>query len=295
MAQLSWTYVSNTGRQFNVGLFHGPNTGHLLVHCNLKVVIIDFSVLETKTYPLFLDDELCELTVERKGNQFYYGFDINREADTPRNRHRKTVEKKHWRQTLLFFGAMAVCIALFTGFFLRLDARQKEDKHSVLLAKNGAETIARIEQLSAEGTSTLIHYSFIANGQSQEAEMEYPGEQPIILNHGMPLQAGDEFRVRFARNNPGIKDLHLDQPTEGQVETYRKLALQRHETLHPNLTHQQAECLLGLAYELKGVPGLADFYFQDASPEHNAVANELTYKRLVRGLPFQQRREQECW
>ena len=96
-------------------------------------MIIDFHVLETKTYPLFLDDELCELTVEKKDNQFRYGFDINRKADTPRNRQRKVVEKKHWRQTLLFFGAMGVVIALFTGFFLHFDTQQKTKQREELL------------------------------------------------------------------------------------------------------------------------------------------------------------------
>lgn len=295
MAQLNWTYVSDTGRKFNVGIYHGSKTGHLVVYCNLRVVMIDFNVLDTKTYPLFLDDELCELTIEKKDNQFRYGFDINRKADTPRNRQRKVVEKKHWRQTLLFFGAMGVIVALFAAFFLRFDAKQKSAQREELLADFGRETIAHIDRLQPTEEGTLIRFSFVADGKIQVAELPHPSDTPIILAYGMPLEEADEFRLRFVTNRPGIWDLRLDKPSEQQVERYSLLAQERHAELHPELSRRHIQCLAGLAYDIKGVGGLADFYFQDASPERNAVANELTYKRLVRGVPFQQRAEGECW
>ncbi|MCO6490129.1 MAG: hypothetical protein J5I98_17080 [Phaeodactylibacter sp.] len=295
MAQFNWTYVSDTGRKFNVGIYHGAKTGHLVVYCNLRVVLIDFNVLETRTYPLFLDDELCELTIERRDNEFRYGFDINRKADTPRNRHRKKVEKKHWRQTLLFFGAMGVIVALSTTLFLRYDAKQKVAKRETLLADFGRETVARIDRLVPTDEGALIRFSFVAEGQIQHAELPHPSGLPIILPYGMPLREADEFRVRFVTNRPSIWDLQLGQPSEDQVEKYNLLARERHAQLHPELSSRHIQCLAGIAYDLKGPAGLADFYFQDASPEANAVANELTYKRLVRGAPFRQRAEGECW
>lgn len=295
MAQFNWTYVSDTGRKYNVGIYHGSRTGHLVVYCNLRVVIIDFNVLDTKTYPLFLDDELCELTIEKKSGEFRYGFDINRKADTPRNRIRKKVEKKHWRQTLLFFGAMGICVALFTAFFLRFNAKQKSAQREELLANFGQETIAHIDRLQPTGEGALICFSFVADGRIRNEELAYPAEMPIILSHGMPLKEADEFRLRFVINRPGIWNLLLDQPSDEQVEKYRLLAEERHAELHPELSRPHIQCLVGIAYDIKGVEGLADFYFQDASPEQNAIANELAYKRLVRGALFQQRADKECW
>ncbi|MCB9263939.1 MAG: hypothetical protein H6558_02825 [Lewinellaceae bacterium] len=295
MAQLNWTYVSDTGRKYTVGIYHGPKTGHLLVYCNLRVVIIDFNVLESKTYPLFLDDELCELTIEKKDNQFRYGFDINRKADTPRNRIRKKVEKKHWRQTLLFFGAMGICVAVFTAFFLHFGARQNSQKREALLAGFGQETTAHIDELAPTEEGTLIRFSFVADGKVKEAELAYPSDTPIVLDNGMPLNTADEFRLRYVINRPEIWNLLLDQPAANQIKKYRLLAEERHAALHPELSLSYVQCLAGIAYDLKGVEGLAAFYFQDASPEENAIANELAYKRLVRGVPFQQRSEKECW
>lgn len=295
LAQLKWTYVSDTGRQYHIGIYHGSRSGHLVVHCNLKVVIIDFNVLESRTYPLFLDDELCELTIEKTNGEFRYGFDINRKADTPRNRQRRVVEKKHWRQTLLFFGAMGVCIAVLTAIFLRFDARQKEKQRTALLADFGQETVAHIDQLLPRDDGTLVRFSFVAEGQVQQEELYYPSAMPVILSYGMLLQPDDEFALRFVKNRPSIWSLLLDKPSEEQVEKYRILAQERHAELHPELSRTHIQCLMQIAYGLKGVEGLACFYFQDANPERNAVANELAYKRLVRGIPFQQRAEKECW
>ncbi|MCB0571879.1 MAG: hypothetical protein KDC66_19060 [Phaeodactylibacter sp.] len=295
MAQLSWTYVGDTGQHYTVGVFHGPNTGHLVVHCNLRVVLIDFHVLESKAYPLFLDDELCELKIEKKNGQFTYAFEINRKVDTPRNRERKKVEKKHWRQTLLFFGALGIVAAIFTGFFIRFDARQKEKNREQLLEVHGQNTLGVIDGLSSEGHSTAIQFSFIAGNRAHQGTLDYPSGMPVILDTGMPLEKGDEFSVRYLISSPGISELLLGQPSEAQATRYWERALARHAELHPELTPQQAECFVRLAYELKGINGLAAIRFQDTGAEENATANQVAYQRLTRSLPFQQRARRECW
>ena len=48
--------------------------------------MLDFRVLKSKEYSFFIDDELCELTIEKKGDHFFYSFEFNRKADTPLNR-----------------------------------------------------------------------------------------------------------------------------------------------------------------------------------------------------------------
>ena len=112
MPNFHWTYVEGEGRTTKVGLFHGKKNGHVMIHCNAKVIIIDFNVRESKTYSFFINQELCEIELERKGDKFYYHFHINEEADTPLNRERKARERKFWRQALIFMGALALFIVL---------------------------------------------------------------------------------------------------------------------------------------------------------------------------------------
>jgi hypothetical protein len=295
LAQLNWTYVADSGKHFNVGLFHGPNTGHLMVHCNQQVVLVDFNVLDSKSYPLFLDDELFALRVELKKGQFSYAFEIDRKADTPRNRQRRQTERKHWRQAIAFFAGLAICAAMFTGLLMRYDAQQRAKKRASLIAGEGIETIAVINNLESRQGGTRIHFTFIGLGRIWNEKLDYDAAMPIILESGMPLQEGDEFALLYLGQDPRIWEIMLNRPSPGQLIRYRQQALNLHLALHPELARQHVECLLDIAYELHGIAGLAAFYFQEASAEAYPLANEITYKRIVRDTPFRQRAQRECW
>ncbi|MCB0600337.1 MAG: hypothetical protein KDC28_03890 [Saprospiraceae bacterium] len=105
------------GQRFNIGLFHGNKTGHLMVYCNQKIVVIDFNVLRTKTYSFFIDDEMCNLTVERKNNRWYYGLVIDHEVDTPKNALRKKLNRKNVIQAIIFLIIVILSISAITLFF----------------------------------------------------------------------------------------------------------------------------------------------------------------------------------
>ena len=64
MAQMNWIYLDDRGGRHSIGLYHGDRSGHMLIHCNRKIIQIDFSVKETKTYSFFVEDEFCEMIVD---------------------------------------------------------------------------------------------------------------------------------------------------------------------------------------------------------------------------------------
>ena len=144
MGQFNWTYLGDNGKKFRVGIFHGPRTGHLLIHCNAKIVQVDFGVRESTTYSFFLDEELCEIELERIGNKFQYRFHINKTIDTPRNRARKRIERKHWKQSLLFFGLLLLCAGLFASWFIYQKNDEKQKKKTALLEAQGVEAAAKV-------------------------------------------------------------------------------------------------------------------------------------------------------
>lgn len=117
MSQITWTYVDDNGYSHKVGLFHGDNSGHLLVYCNARIVVIDFSVLASKNYSFFIDEELCDITIEENKGKFSYGFTIDQVTDTPRNRGRRKMLQSE-RKTGLLFGAAFVVAIIVVVFFL---------------------------------------------------------------------------------------------------------------------------------------------------------------------------------
>jgi hypothetical protein len=115
MSQMTWTYVDDDGYRHQVGLFHGDDSGHLLVYCNSRIVVIDFNVTASKNYSFFIDEELCDVAIEEKEGKFSYGFTIDQVTDTPRNRGRRKMNRDQTRQTLImaFAFILVVSVAVF--------------------------------------------------------------------------------------------------------------------------------------------------------------------------------------
>ena len=114
MPQLSWSITGYNGSIYRLGLFHGDADRHVVVHCNDRVVAIDFNVHATKTYSVFLDQELCEVTIDHTGgNNFTYDCRINREVATPLNEKRNQMKAEALRMDRLrLYGVVALLVVV---------------------------------------------------------------------------------------------------------------------------------------------------------------------------------------
>jgi len=122
MSQMTWTYLGDNGAQHKIGLFHGDTTGHLLIYCDDQIVVIDFSVLSSRNYSFFIDDELCDLEVEEKDGKFLYGFKVDEVTDTPRNRGRAKMVREEVRQTLVVGLIFILIIILIVWLVFRFNS-----------------------------------------------------------------------------------------------------------------------------------------------------------------------------
>ena len=91
-----------------------------MIYCNSKVVLVDFKVRETKSYSIFIEEELCEIGINRQKDRFVYGFDINKEADTPLNRKRKAIDKKNLKQGVGFLAGLGLLVFIAVTFLGKL-------------------------------------------------------------------------------------------------------------------------------------------------------------------------------
>jgi len=295
MPHFRWTYVGKPGEKAHVGLFHGRRTGHVLIHCNARILVIDFGVLDTKSYSFFINHELCEIRLKHKGDRlFHYTFHIDKKADTPLNRARRKQERKHWALTLLFFGGMAALITLGAWGMQRLMAQSTSGIGGSYLIEDGLRTVGRIQLDSLSGLVNA-QYQFVAFNEVYNGKVNDFSRNEILLENGMPLEAGDEFEVLFDRENPKNNRILLDSPTERQITLYKERTASRHRQLHSDLFPPFVRCLVEVAFELEGIDGLADFYFQDRSPSEYEKHNRQSYLRLTRDLPYLKKVEERCW
>jgi len=291
VSQFNWTYLAPSGKKHHVGLFHGDRTGHVMIYCNSKVVLVDFKVRETKSYSIFIEEELCEIGIERQKDRFVYGFDINKEADTPLNRVRKATDKKHLKQGIGFLAVL--CALVFIAVFAlgKLGNDSGKPNLATLLAASGKETNAKVF-LSDSDKAT---YNFVANGKVYSKKTAYELGIDIILENGMPLEDGDEFLVKYSSQKPELHQIHFNRPTANQINIYETRATEKYQKLHPNESIEYCDCLTDVAYDLDGINGYAKFYQQDKSSTEDLRYNKDSFHRLVRSVPFQKEVEKRCW
>ena len=114
MSQMQWTYVDDYLRKYRVGLYHGDRSGHLMIHCNAKVVVIDFHVKDSRKYTFYINDELMDVHIERQKNRYAYSLEIDEHTKTPRNIRRL----KRERIGQITAALCAVALHYLEGFLL---------------------------------------------------------------------------------------------------------------------------------------------------------------------------------
>lgn len=309
MAQMGWVYLDNRGGRHRVGLYHGDESGHLMIHCNLRVVQIDFSVKDTKMYSFFIEDELCEVSVvKEKNGSFGYNFQVNKTVDTPRNRIRRVDERRIRKQMALFIAGFVLLVLIGSLGFMWLAHRQENDRLSKTSLFNNL-SIANARRLSTEGkagTAQLfivqeamqrkVFYGFTtADSTRISGSFQAPEKGPIVLPNGFPLTDRDAFVVTYLPSDPQVHRVDFYQPTRATIEQYVRMAGEAERGTHPGISEKRSLCLALSAAELKGWQSLADFIFQGKTPKENERHNRDSYLRLVRDVDYAKVVQGACW
>ena len=288
MSQFNWTYLAPSGKKHHVGLFHGDRTGHVLIYCNSKVVVVDFKVRESKSYSIFIEEELCEIEIERQNDRFVYSFDINKEIVTPLNRERKANDKKHLKQGLAFIGILGLLVAAVLAF--SKFGKNEPINFSALLAASGKETSAKVFFPNPKEAT----YDYLANGKVYSDKKPFKMDINTLMENGMPLEDGDEFLVKYSSEKPEVHKIQFNRPTQKQIGVYQNRAAKKYQELYPIENIDYCNCLAKTAYELDGVNGFAKFYFQDLTHAQNPRYNSDTFHRLIRSVEFTKQSEEKC-
>ena len=293
MNRFNWKYLDSQSNQHSVGLMHGPESGHLLVYCNTKIVLIDFKVLKDAQYSFFINDELCELSIERRGQQFLYGFEINKKADTPLNRARRKKNKKDLIKSLAFMGGLFLLVSIFIMGLFSWNEYQMQSSINEKIIFSGHETKAKV-LLASESDGEELSYFFTVNGKAYTDRISPKSGDDHILDNGMPLETGDEFVVKYLPYNPRLNTIYYERPTAVQLRLYKERATRKYMELNPETDPDYCACLTEVAYETEGINGIANFYFQDVSPQENANHNSNTFKKLTRSEQFMREVDRVC-
>ncbi len=75
MSQWRWTFYDPHEGTQTLGLYHGEESGHVMIYLNQQVVIIDFMVHQSKSYSIVVNDLLVKLNLKESNGLFSYDFE----------------------------------------------------------------------------------------------------------------------------------------------------------------------------------------------------------------------------
>ncbi len=304
MAQINWVLLQDHGRQHSIGLYHGDQSGHLLIHCNMKIIQIDFSIKETRTYSFFVEEEFVEILLYKEPDgRFSYQFIVNKEVDTPLNRVRRVEEKKNLKHLWLFVAGFVGLLTLIF-FILRWYGDQQEAKsYATTSIVHGVNKEMR-ERLGREGVvvpakiiivhtpqKQRVYYTFVTKDRYRySGTYAVPDTGNIMLPTGFPLLDGDVFQAHYLPSDPAVHRIDLHQPINSTIVNYVQQALKSELAAHPDYTPKRAMCGIQAALEFEGWPCLADYIFQSQGSE----IHKASYWRLQRNPQFEKIIQERC-
>lgn len=307
MAQINWVLLDYQDRPHRVGLYHGDQSGHVLIHCEMRVIKIDFAVLESKIYTFFLDEELCELRIFKEKTGFSYELVINKKSDTPLNRARKKAQWVERRQVLLYAALFLVVSGLVSSGLLYYGREQgaKRLAGQMLIQPSNPDARDRLlsEGLTAQAVLTTgLEYTgrrvyclfSTAAGTMIRGDFPAPDTGRILLPNGFPLAERDTFAVRYLPESPDLFFVNFDEPAPGTIAAYRQRADAAAQEAHPAARAAGIRCLTETVLKEKGWPYLAHILFQQESPKQNPAHNRNTYKRLMEDPAFARVLRESC-
>jgi Fas apoptotic inhibitory molecule (FAIM1) len=305
MAQAIWQFVSNTGGRHKIGLYHGDDTGHVLLYCNSKVIKIDFAVRESESYSFFVDDDFCNIHLTKEpGGGFTYAFEVDKETNTPLNQERKKEKKKYQKYTFAFVIGL---IAVLFGFYFGMSSYQKtlasrnsgwagaiyfpDSDVSKALHEQGIKTYATLTQTTDRG---VLKFSFFAeNGTEIINQISIQTDQLPILPNGFAPEQGDQYQIRYNKDRPEEHCIDFMAPSEQQVGRFfgRALAVEGRN----GLGESRNICVLRTILEESGWEQLQHVINQYVPEIMNKTHNTNSYARLMRTPALEKAIKASCW
>lgn len=113
--QRQWSFLDVTGHRYHIGIYHGQDSGHFLMYINNKITIIDFHILQDKSYTLYIGSELFRLNIARIAEG-----DFRYDMEPVSTRYHQNQWEKVRDQIIFWIMLFLILIMVFTLAFLFL-------------------------------------------------------------------------------------------------------------------------------------------------------------------------------
>ncbi|OWY21649.1 hypothetical protein C7N43_24030 [Sphingobacteriales bacterium UPWRP_1] len=277
-------------KRHKIELAHAPEAEKVYVRLN-GIPLYETTMLKTensKTFQFFVDDELCVITIEKKGNQYAYRF------TSPEYSTSRLARLRKWKDRLLLAGIAAVFALVVGGLgvpfvYNYFHTRQLNNN----LNMGGIITPAYLTQppdiaaLLTQGIT--VQYKFRAGLRTITSQTVIPAADSslLALNSLFPVTGKSVLTVLYSGTDPHVNRLLTDQLPEKQTETYRqqarKACMQHSFTYLPPATGKSlfCDCLLTYLYTHYQLQGFARLCHANTPKADNSIYNVATFEAFM--------------
>jgi hypothetical protein len=168
-------------------------------------------------------------------------------------------------------------------------------RKSWLLERHGHETIAVIELSSTGGIRSEfddknVLFTYRVNGKQYKGLESCPVNQNYVFNPmGLPVTAGQKYRLTYYPGDPSISRLELGRPLAENIVTYLRDVIKEIAAADEfsKMSPMQHFCLAVSIFRLYGFSGWASIIFRNEYLLENLSHNGYTYRSLIRSDDFQ--------
>ncbi len=281
----SWVYAGKIKRH-TIELAHAPANNK--VYIRLNGIALYEEVINPneyiKTFSFFVDDELCQVTIEKVDNHFKYRF------ASPERSTSSTSKRRRLKDLLFIVGIITIFAAIMGGLgvpfvYYSIHTRQLNRN----LDFGGIVTTAYLQLTPQTDDYYLTAYTYRAGLQQITAQKKISRQDSSLmaLQTMFGKQAELSVEALYAATEPATHKLMLAQPSGRQIETYRRAARKVCQTLQwegikGNYEQEVfCDCLLTYFFTHYDIGGYAWFYNAKTPPAANATYNEQTFTRFM--------------
>ncbi len=286
----SWVYAGKLKRH-NIELAHAPANNK--VYIRLNGIVLYEEVLNpnepVKTFSFFVDDELCQVTIEKVDNHFKYRF------TTPERSTSTTSKRRRLKDLLFIVGIITIFAGIVGGlgvpFVYHAIHTQQLNKN---LDFGGMVTTAYLQLTPQTDDYYVAAYTYRAGLQKITAQKKISLQDSSLMALQTMFGKQAEFSVEalYAATEPATHRLLLTQPSGRQIEVYRKAARKvcltlQWEGIAGNYEQEVfCDCLLTYFFTHYDIEGYAWLYNAEKTPAENTSYNEQSFTRfMTKSLP----------
>lgn len=112
MAQHHWDYQDDTQQPYQISIYHGDQSGHVIIYSNKYILFLDFNIKDDKVYSFYLGNDLLKLAITKKNIGYQYALKSDKNQKLIYPLEEGNFPRRHIYLALLFMLIVLIAVSI---------------------------------------------------------------------------------------------------------------------------------------------------------------------------------------